>query len=198
MAFLSALETEKLQHYQSIALKWNKKINLVSPASANEFWIRHIIDSAQMFHVKQDWTGHYVDLGSGGGLPGVVCSVLKRNREMDGSITFVESDLRKAAFLRTISRELSLDIAVVAKRIESVEGLHADILTARALAPLPVLLGYAQMHLSETGTAVFPKGALWEQEVADARQQWSFDLQAHQSHTSPDSRLLEIEGISRV
>jgi len=198
MAFLTPLETEKLMHYQSVALKWNKKINLVSPVSATEFWDRHIVDSVQVFHVKQNWTGHYVDLGSGGGLPGVVCSVLKRNRKMDGSITFVESDLRKAAFLRTISRELSLEIAVVAKRIDSVESLDADILTARALAPLPALLGFAQLHLSPAGTAVFPKGSRWQQEVADARQQWTFDLQAHQSHTSPDSRLLEIEGISRV
>ncbi|MEC3861343.1 16S rRNA (guanine(527)-N(7))-methyltransferase RsmG [Mesobacterium sp. TK19101] len=198
MEILASAEADKLERFQSIALKWNEKINLVSPVSAAEFWERHIVDSVQVFHVKQDWTGHYVDLGSGGGLPGLVCSILKRSRQMDGPITLVESDTRKATFLRTVNRELELEVVVVARRIEVIEKLNADILTARALAPLPTLLGFAQQHLSDTGAALFPKGASWQEEVTDAQTLWSFDLKTHQSHTNPDSRILEIEGISRV
>lgn len=189
--------SDRLNHYEGLLKKWNKAINLVSPSTISEARSRHFIDSAQIYGLaSQDWK-IWCDLGSGGGFPGLVVAIIAAEKNPNGMVTLVESDQRKAAFLRTVARETGVNATVISKRIEAIDPLKADVLSARALAPLPMLLEFCQQHLSENGQALFPKGATWQQEVAEARQAWSFSHQVHTSIVDSSSVILSIGGISR-
>jgi 16S rRNA (guanine527-N7)-methyltransferase len=188
----------KLEAYAALLKKWNRKINLVGPATIQTLWERHIVDSAQVFHVKHPESGLWLDIGSGAGLPGMICAILAQEKSPDLRFAMIESDQRKAAFLRTANRECGLSVEIIAKRIEEVAPMNADILSARALADLSDLLSFADHHLAKTGTALFPKGAQWKKEVDNAEAQWRFTLNHHKSVTNDDSTILEIGGIARV
>lgn len=190
--------TADLRRFENLVLKWTGSINLVSSRQSPVIWDRHILDSAQMFHVKQVWTGRHVDIGSGGGFPGLVLAVYKKHSKQTSPSILVESDQRKCAFLRMAARELELDVDVKSERIEHLSPQGAEILTARALSDLTNLLGYAARHLALDGKALFAKGAKWQQEVDDARKTWDFDLTVHPSKIHADGRILEIGRISRV
>ena len=186
-----------LSAFHAILTKWNPKINLVSKSSMDDLWNRHILDSAQLMPISAEY-GKWVDIGSGGGFPGLVVAILAKGAGLEGSITLVESDHRKSAFLRTVIRELDLKASVLTDRVEALESLQADVLSARALADLSQLLEYALLHLSERGTAFFLKGENWEKEVQTAQDSWSFDLKVHKSKTNPAAAILEIKEIKRV
>ncbi|MCA8930663.1 MAG: 16S rRNA (guanine(527)-N(7))-methyltransferase RsmG, partial [Alphaproteobacteria bacterium] len=148
----------RLAAFAALLEKWNPAINLISAGTVAQIWTRHFLDSAQVFDLADAKSGLWADLGSGGGFPGLVAAILALEERPGLSFTLVESDRRKAAFLSTAARELGLPVRVMAERIEALPPLGADILTARALAPLPVLLGYAERHLQPGGRALFPKG----------------------------------------
>jgi 16S rRNA (guanine527-N7)-methyltransferase len=191
-------ETEdQLRRFEGLVRKWNPAINLVSKASLDDLWSRHILDSAQLYTLAKP-QGHWLDLGSGGGFPGLVIAILAQGAGDDLRLTLVESDQRKATFLREVTRELSLPVTVRTDRIEHCPPQSADTLSARALAPLTTLLGYATRHLAPNGTAVFPKGASWQQEVEAARKDWHFDLHISPSATDPDGAVLTVKAISHV
>ena len=139
-----------------------------------------------------------LDVGSGGGFPGLVVAILAAEKAPGLRVTLVDSDLRKAAFLTTVVRELGLNTTVCSERIESLAPLGADVLSARALAPLPQLLAYAARHLAEGGLAILPKGATHERELASALEHWRFSVQKHPSRTDPDAVLLVLGDITRV
>lgn len=184
---------EKLSSYQSLVEKWNAKINLVSPTTIPHFASRHVADSVQIFDHLGDLSGHWADLGSGGGLPGVVVAIMAGD---ELKVTLVESDLRKSAFLRTVIRELSLhNTSVISERIEQIQPLEANYISARALAPLSVLLSMVDRHMLSDGTALLMKGRAWETECADARKHWRFDLCSFQSKTDPEAAILKISGV---
>ena len=187
---------DKLAAFAELVRKWNPKINLVSKNSLDHLWQRHILDSVQVFELA-DGEGHWVDLGSGGGFPGIVVAILNQEAQ-NFQVTMVESDQRKCAFLRTAIRELSLTASVKTERIEQLDGLEADILSARALADLTQLLDFTELHLNPDGTALFPKGQNWESEDSDAKQVWSYALEAVESKTNPAAAILKIKDIARV
>ena len=188
---------ERLEVYEALLQKWNPRINLVSRQTLPELWARHFLDSAQLYDLVPEGAQRWVDLGSGGGFPGLVVAILARETRPSRQIVLVEADLRKSAFLSTVIRDLSLNAKVLSARIEAAPPQAADILSARALAPLENLLGFAERHLAAGGTALFPKGAGWSEELAQARQNWSFDCDAVPSETSPDARILKITGAER-
>jgi 16S rRNA (guanine527-N7)-methyltransferase len=183
-----------LEAFATLLEKWTKSINLIAPKTIPYIWDRHILDSAQMFELApKGWTG-WTDLGSGGGLPGVIISILDpENRP----VTLVESDQRKCLFLKTVKRELSLNLIVERSRIESVSILPAPILSARALAPLSDLLTFSERVLEQRGIALFAKGENYQTELDHARKSWQFDLLAHPSQTNASARILEISRIRR-
>ena len=188
---------ERLKAYQALVEKWTPKINLISRKSVPEIWERHIADSVQIFDLVER-AAHWVDLGSGGGFPGIPVAILNAEAQTVGAITLVESDQRKVAFLRAAGRELDLPIVVKAARIEELPPLKADVLSARALAELSVLLGFAERHLSEGGTALFPKGAKWEMEIAETKDAWRYSFDSIPSKTNPEAAILKIRNITRV
>ncbi len=192
-------ETEaRFDTYAALLRKWSAAINLVSPASLSQIWSRHFLDSAQIFSLTATKAGIWADLGSGAGFPGLVVAILATEQAPDLAVTLVESDARKAAFLSTVARETGISVRICAERIESLAPLNANILSARALAPIPKLMEFADRHLAAAGVALFPKGAQWRAELARARSAWAFDPIVHPSVTDPDSVVLEIKGARRV
>ncbi len=184
---------EMLEVYADLLVAWNARINLVSPKSLDMLWTRHFLDSAQLFqhgeHAR-DW----VDLGSGGGFPGAVIAIL---RGPDRQTTLIEADQRKAAFLRALARE-TVGFDVIAKRIEEAPPQNADVVSARALAPLSQLLPYVDRHLADGGRVILPKGRKAQDEITEALEHWRFDCETYPSETDADAVILTLGEIKRV
>lgn len=189
---------DKLDLYLALLRKWSPKINLVSQDTLKSAAQRHFEDSIQIAAFARPGDRSWVDLGSGGGFPGAVVAILLREVCPELTVTLIESDQRKATFLRTVSRETKTPFSVLAKRIEDVEPQHADIVSARALAPLVDLCTHAERHGKPAGRALFMKGESWEQEVEVARKRWRFTCKAHKSETSSSAAILEIGDLSRA
>ncbi|MEY4696533.1 MAG: hypothetical protein RIT14_961 [Pseudomonadota bacterium] len=189
---------DRLLRLQGLLAKWNPAINLVSKSTVASAWDRHILDSAQLFPLMPAGAGHWVDLGSGGGFPGLVIAVLAAELAVDLRVSLVEADQRKATFLREAARSLGVQPQIYAERIEKAPPMGANVLSARALAALPHLCFFAQRHLSPRGVALFPKGASWRDEVAEAGRDWRFDLTVHPSETESAAVILELKAISHV
>ena len=190
--------TARLNALETLVLKWNQRINLVSQKSQGDLWYRHIVDSAQLMQLVQSDPETWCDLGSGGGFPGLVVATILAERFPQAKLTMIESDRRKAVFLRTALRELNLTATVLNERIETVRPQNANIISARALAPLVHLLPLVNRHISEHGRALLLKGAQWQDELAQARASWSFHCDAHRSITDSEAVILELKDISHA
>jgi 16S rRNA (guanine527-N7)-methyltransferase len=188
---------ERLETYVELVKKWNPAINIVSRKSLDDIWSRHIVDSVQVFSVIHNATS-WLDMGSGGGFPGAVIGILAREFSPDMKVTLMESDQRKCAFLRNVSRETSSEFKVISKRIEQADPQNADVVSARALTDLGGLLSFCERHLNASGTAVLPKGASWKKEVTEAQRDWQFQLDPITSITEPEAVILKIKGIERA
>ncbi|WP_295072392.1 16S rRNA (guanine(527)-N(7))-methyltransferase RsmG [Tabrizicola sp.] len=188
---------EALKSYEALVHRWNGAINLVSKNALKDLWTRHIADSAQVFTLCPATAKTWADLGAGGGFPGLVVAVLARELMPQLHVTLVEADLRKATFLRQAAQALSLQVTVVSERIESLSSLNVDVLSARALAALPELLGFAEKHLHPNGVAIFPKGARYQEDLASARTSWEFDVDTRPSLSEGEAAILVIRNIHR-
>ena len=188
---------DDLTVYADLLRKWTPKINLVAKSTLDDLWARHFLDSIQMLdHIPQD-AQTIVDLGSGGGFPGLVLAICLKSKP-DATVHLVESDQRKCVFLQTVSRETSANVVVHNKRIEEVDGLNAGLVTARALASLDKLLSYARHHLQPDGAALFLKGAGVETELTEAQKNWTFEADLIPSQTHPDGRIVRVSGLDHV
>lgn len=188
----------RLELYAGLLEKWQKTINLVSAGTLPQLWVRHMVDSAQVIAQAPDDARTWLDLGSGGGFPGLVCAAIAAETHPGLKIDLVEADLRKAAFLREAARQMGLSVGVFSRRIEDLPPQSADVVSARALAPLVNLCGYAHRHLSEKGVALFQKGARHLEELETARQGWQMDVTVTPSVTDADAVLLRIENLTHV
>ncbi|TNJ45529.1 16S rRNA (guanine(527)-N(7))-methyltransferase RsmG [Phaeobacter sp. B1627] len=188
---------EKLDIFVENLRKWNPRINLVSKRSMEDLWTRHVLDSVQVYHAAPS-TDTWMDIGSGGGFPGLICAILAADTAKATHVTLVESDQRKCAFLRAAARECEVSVTVKSERVEALEPAGAGVLSARALADLAHLFTFAERHLAVGGTSMFPKGVTWKKEVDRARQQWRFDYEAIKSLTEPEAVILKIKGLERA
>ena len=189
---------ERLRAFEALLGKWTRRINLISASSVDQIWERHILDSVQVWPAAPP-TDHWVDLGSGGGLPGIVVAILAKGEGAETLFTLVESDQRKGTFLRTVARELELPrISVVPGRIESLDPLNAGIVSARALSGLPTLLPMVTRHLRPDGTAILPKGEAVDAEIEEAKRNWRFEIDRIASRTNENACLLRLERIERA
>lgn len=190
-------ETEKrLNIFQSLIEKWNPHINLVAPASLPDIYERHIVDCLQVIELGPFVAGKWCDLGSGGGLPGIVLAAALEHLDMQ--FTLIESDQRKAVFLRTASREMGLrNVTVLNHRIETAAPQNAENISARALAPLVEIMPHLVRHMRPDGKAWLFKGENWEKEVETANSHWSFSYDAQPSQTRAGATILKLYGIIR-
>jgi len=186
-----------LRRYRALVEKWNPTINLVSKRDLPLVWSRHILDSLQVPKTIGSYDS-WLDVGSGGGFPGIVVAICALDTNPDANHVLIESDLRKCTFLRTVIRELGLKATVINDRIETVEPIGADVVSARALARLDVLCGFASHHLKEGGKAIFLKGKSAQEEIEQAKLNWNFKLMQVPSTTELEASLLVLEEIERV
>jgi len=181
--------------YAGLLEKWQARINLVGPKTLPELWQRHMLDSAQLLPLLPEGACRLADLGSGAGFPGLVLAILRP----DIDVHLLESDQRKCAFLSTVAREAGAKDTIHNKRIEAVEPLRAAVVTARALASLTELIGYAQRHLAqapEPGFCIFLKGQNVDAELTEATKCWKFGVESHVSASDPKARILRLAGIA--
>ena len=178
--------------YESLFLKWSKTFNLAAPSTLGNFWQRHVIDSAQLAAIRKP-SGVWVDIGSGGGLPGIVMAILMHEGP-GGVVHLVESNGKKAAFLRNALLETGAAGIVHQIRIEDTfrEIAKADVVTARAVANLSALLTLSKPWLDGGATALFHKGREFREEIKLARGDWQFCLIEHPSVVAAQSAILEI------
>jgi 16S rRNA (guanine527-N7)-methyltransferase len=188
---------ERLDLVEKLFGKWAARMNLAAPSTLGDVWLRHIVDSAQIFPYAGN-AEKWVDLGSGGGFPGLVLAVLLCERP--GSwIDLVESNRKKSAFLQMVAGQLGLPVTVHTHRIEDVVSRLGprDIVTARALAPLPLLLELAAPLLTAGSRGLFHKGRDYRREVEESSERWTFDLVEHASVVESDSVILDISNLRR-
>lgn len=189
---------ERLNTLSELLVKWNSKINLVSPSTIDDLWTRHILDSTQIFEMVEPTGGKWLDIGSGGGFPGLVLSILNMELDKPWEITMMESDIRKCTFLRTVLRETGANAKVVTARIEKAEPHQADVVSARALADLSNLFEFTERHMLSNGQAIFPKGVNWKKELQAAEKTWSFSSEVIKSNTQEGAVILKVRDITRV
>lgn len=189
---------ERLEHFVELFKKWNATTNLVAPSTLPEIWTRHVADSAQIYQLEPrplTW----VDLGSGGGFPGVITAIFLTELQ-DGWVHLVESNHKKAGFLRVALAETGARGTVHPHRIEAAVELvpQCQAVSARALADLTRLLHYIEpwARTNPDLRAFLNKGRDYEAELSDARGSWSFDLVKHQSVVEANSVVLEISNIA--
>lgn len=189
------IHPESLDDYRSwetLLRKWNARINLVAPKSLPDFWNRHALDSAQILPLIPEAAQTLVDFGSGAGFPGIALAIQAKHAGLNQTIHLIESAGKKASFLKTVSRETHLPTVVHGDRIEALPGLNADIITARAFAPLDRLLPLAALHLKRGGKIILLKGLAVDEEVARAQEGWDIDLTQTQSLTDVGGSILTI------
>ena len=189
---------ENLKQFESAFRRWSSRINLAAPSTLQHFWNRHVLDSAQLLRIAAP-SNKWVDLGSGGGFPGAVLAILLKEHDGAG-IILVESNRKKAAFLQSVLGGLKTPSHILPSRIEDAHPLagDADIVTARALAPLPLLLDLAEPWLSRGARGLFHKGRDFRAELANCGDVWKFDLVEHRSLVDDQSVILEISGLERA
>ncbi len=185
---------ERLKEFERTFLKWNTRINLVAASTLNEIWSRHVLDSAQLARLAPEEL-RWLDLGSGGGFPGAVMAILLRERP-GARIALVESNRKKAAFLQSTVGGAGV-ATVHARRIEDVIGVVPipQIVTARALAPLPKLLELASPWLTAGARGLFHKGRDYRSEIEESAEHWRFDLIEHESRINPEGAILDIRNL---
>lgn len=200
---------ERLQCYAELLVKWNKSINLVSRDSLGDLWRRHFLDSAQLLeHMRERQTSPsltLVDLGSGAGFPGMVLAILGIE-----NVHLIESDQRKCVFLREVARMTQSHVTIHNVRIEGVDAFPADLVTARAFAPLPQLLDHAWpflapqnekepssdgQHENERGYLLLLKGKNVDQELTEAGKKWSMRVERFSSRSSADGQILRLDAL---
>lgn len=190
---LKPIEAE-LEIYESLLRRWQAKINLVSSSTLDEIWLRHFADSAQV-HAVAPHIRCWADLGSGAGFPGLVTALLLKSTP-DAVVHLIESDQRKAGFLRAVSRETGAPAVIHAERIEGVlPNLAAEVggVSARALAPLPRLVQLAEAPLQKGAVGVFLKGEEWRDELTAVEALGSLNCESTASRTRTDARIVVVK-----
>lgn len=191
---VSAATLARLVAYAEVLGRWQARINLIGAATLPDLWRRHMLDSWQLLPLLPEGGGPVVDLGSGAGFPGLVLAICGA-----ADVHLVESDARKAAFLREAARVTATPVTIHATRAESLPDLAARAVTARALAPLPKLLGWAAPLLQHSGAVgLFLKGGAVDEELTEAAKEWKIVYDRLASVSDPTGTILRVKEIHRA
>ena len=183
---------ERFTIFIALLKKWNKRNRFIAHSTIPNIWTRHILDSVQLFPLRPASPYRWVDIGTGGGFPGIILCILAAGVEEKSEIVLVEPNRQKSEFLKHVVRELGLKSTVINERIENLDKLQADVISARALAKLNQLFRWSCSHLKSNGYALFPKGVSGRGEVLKARTDWVFQTQEIPSWIQSDSVIFKI------
>jgi 16S rRNA (guanine527-N7)-methyltransferase len=188
---------QRLRRYAETLIKWQKSINLVASGSLDDLWRRHMLDSAQLLTYLPPQVGGVVDMGTGAGFPGLVLAILGVS-----TVHLVESDARKCIFLNEAARAAGLEVGrnpiVHRSRLEHIQDLQADVVTARACAPLGQLLTYAEPFLGANSVCLFLKGGRVDEELTDAAKTWRMSVERFPSLSDPSGTILRMRQVARA
>jgi len=183
----------RLEAYVELLTAWNRRINLIGPRTVGDIWRRHILDSAQLFPLIPPRARVLLDIGSGAGLPGLVLAVLGVP-----TVHLVEADQRKCVFLREAARITGAGVEIHAKRLEKCRSFSADVITARAFAPLADLLDQAFKFVDIHTILLIPKGKSVVEELTEAGKEWKMRATLHPSVSDPSGTVLRLEQVTRA
>lgn len=187
----------RLELYETELRRWQGTINLVASSTLDQVWLRHFLDSCQVFDLRPTNTGHWLDIGSGGGFPGLVCAILAAEDAPEMGFTFIESDLRKCSFLRETARKAGIAVRILSRRIEDAPPQSADVISARALASLDKLCALAEPHLKPDAICLFQKGKTHMDELAAATGNWRMKQETFPSKTDAEAVIYRIKELTR-
>jgi 16S rRNA (guanine527-N7)-methyltransferase len=190
----SAAQVAELERLRLMLADWNARMNLVSAASLEDYWSRHVFDSAQLLSLAPK-ARVWVDIGAGAGFPGLVLAILLKGAP-GVRVHLIESAAKRCRFLEAVVEALALPADVHNARGEDLS-LKADVVTARAVAPLVKLLGFARPYLAKGATGLFFKSEGVEAEIAEARKTWRFTYDVSRSASDSRGRIVKVEGLAR-
>jgi 16S rRNA (guanine527-N7)-methyltransferase len=187
---------DRLDRFVTLLLVTQSHTNLIGRATVGEIWTRHVADSLQLLDLAPD-AKRWLDIGTGAGFPGIVIGCALADHP-GSAVHLVESQGKKAAFLREVVADLALPATVHHQRIEDLsEVARPDVVTARAVAPLSKLLGYVAPFVKSGAKALLPKGQDVEAELTEAAKCWHIEAELTPSRTSPASRILIVRALRR-
>lgn len=193
----TAAQMADLESFRRLLEAGTRRMNLVGPSALREFWLRHAFDSAQLKAAAPE-ERTWADLGAGAGFPGVVLAILLKGTE-GGTVHLVESLAKRCGFLAEVVTALKIPAVVHRARAEDLKPTpRVDIVTARACAPMERLLGYAEPFMKAGARGLFLKGRTAEEEVAEARKRWRFEVALTPSLSDPSGRIVGVEKLGRV
>lgn len=178
---------ERLELYHSLLIKWQRAVNLVAPSTLDVMWSRHFADSAQLYDLAPATATHWLDLGSGGGFPGLVIAAMATETRPSLRVTLVESDIRKCGFMREAARKMDVSVRILTQRIADIPAQSADVISARALSNLSTLIELAAPHTVLGTRLLFPKGNSYMAELETIPDDWQANAEVIQSLTNPDA-----------
>jgi 16S rRNA (guanine527-N7)-methyltransferase len=183
----------RLQIYADLLGRWQRSINLVGRGTVTDIWRRHFLDSAQLLDLAPVSARVWVDLGTGAGFPGLVLAILGAPE-----MHLVESDGRKCAFLGEVARATDTNVRIHHGRVEGMSAFTADVITARAVAPLAALLALSAHFVGDKTVGLFLKGQDVENELTEASKSWSIAAERVVSRSDPRGTILRVKGFRRV
>ena len=186
-----------LNEFRELIIEKNKEINLISTKSINNSRNRHIIDCAQVIDLIDINSKICTDIGSGAGLPGIVLSILLRDKKIDMKMNLYEKSYRKSSFLRSVSKKLKLDTEIFEEDIFKKKNLVSGSIVARAFKPLPVILDLVEKNFKKYTNLIVFMGKNGKQLLDEAVKNWEFEYKEKKSLTSDDSFLLNIKNIKK-
>ena len=191
---------QKFQIYYDTLIKWQKSMNLISRSSFDDIYLRHFLDSAQLYKFTKKINGNILDFGSGGGFPGLVLALMGNK-----NVILVESDQKKCAFLREVAMLSDTVVTIYNCRIEDLDYINADLITARALAPLDRLIEYVEMYMKKTSfhknkcpKLLFLKGKSYNDEIIKLNKTRNIDYKIYPSLTNEFSKILYIKKVNML
>jgi len=183
---------DKFRIYEKTLIKWQGSINLISKSTINNIWVRHFLDSAQLYPIIKDIEGNIFDFGSGAGFPGLILAIMGHK-----NITLVESDQKKCTFLREVARLSQTDVSILHSRIENLEFREVDLVVSRALAPLSKLISYVESFVikSPSNKKVWPKmlflkGKSFKDEILELKKYKNLFFDEYPSLTDDQSKII--------